>query len=75
MRDFLSAGTSPHLQLPTRVAGPFFDSSFLFFLLSFILPSCEGIFLVLLGVQSLPLMFSRCSVRIVPLVDVFLNYL
>ena len=27
---FLSGETSPHLQLPARVAGPFFDSSFLF---------------------------------------------
>ena len=49
---------------------------FLFsFFLSFVLSSCEGIFLVLLGVQSLLLMFGRCSERIVPFVDVFLMYL
>lgn len=57
--DFLIARTSSRLQLPPRVAGPFFDS---FFFLSFFLPHCEGIFLVLLGVQSLLLMFSRYSV-------------
>ena len=28
---YLSVGTSPHFQLPTRVAGPCFDSFFLFF--------------------------------------------
>ena len=49
-------------------------SYFLFFL-SFILPSCVGIFFVLLGVWGLLLVFSRCSVRIVPFVDVFLMYL
>ena len=48
-----------------------FDSPFL----SFVLPYCEGSFLVFLGVQSLPLMFSRCSVRTVSFVDVFLMHL
>ena len=36
------------------------DSSFF---LSFLLPSCQGIFLVLLGVPSFLLVFSRCSVN------------
>ena len=43
-----------------------------FFFLSFILPGCKGIFLVLLGVQRLQLMFSRCSVITGPFADVFL---
>ena len=34
-----------------------------FFFLSFILPSCMEIFLVILGVQGLLLQFSRCSVK------------
>ena len=51
-------------------------STFLFFLFS--LSSCPvtlGPFLVLLGVQVLLLAFSRCSVRTVPFVEVFLMYL
>ena len=68
------AGTSPHLQLPTRSAGPFPFPLFFLFFLSFILPSCMGTFIVLLGVQDLPLVFSRCFVRI-PFVDVFLMHL
>ena len=48
----------------------------LFFFSSFFPPTgYEGIFLVLLGIRSLPLMFSRCSMTIVPFVDVFLMYL
>ena len=48
---------------------------FLFsFFLSFILPGWERIFLVFLGVQSLLLMISRCSVRTIPFVDVLLTY-
>ena len=43
-------GTSPHLQLSARAAGPFFDSSFLFFFFLSSCPVVEGIFLVLLGV-------------------------
>ena len=39
-----------NLQLSTRIAGPLFYSSFL---LPFILTSCEGIFLISLGIQSL----------------------
>ena len=45
---FLSTGTSPHLQLPTKVSGPFFYSAFLplfFFLSSYL--DAKGIFLVL----------------------------
>ena len=67
-----SAGTSPHLQLPARHAGPFPIPRFF---LSFILSGCEGFFLILWGVWSLLLMFSRCSVRVFPFVDVFLMYL
>ena len=37
---FLSVGTSPCIQLPARVTAPFFDSSFI----SFILLGCKGIF-------------------------------
>lgn len=62
---------SPHLQPPTRVSGPFFDSFSFFFFSFFHLPDCKGIFLVLLFVWSLPQMFSRCSVRTVPFIDVF----
>ena len=36
---------------------------------------CVEIFLVLLGVQGLLLVFSKCCVRITPYVDVFLMYL
>ena len=50
---------------PPRGAGlvllPLF---FLFLLLSFILPSYIGIFLVFLGVPGPLLVFIRCSVRI-----------
>ena len=69
-------GTSPHLQLPTgaQVPSHFLSSSFSL-LLSFVLPGYVGIFLVLLGVQGPLLVFSRCSVRIVPFVDVFLTHL
>ena len=49
-------------QFPTRHAGPFPFPLFFFFL-SFILPSCMEIFLVMLGVQGLLLQFSRCSVK------------
>ena len=35
----------------------------LFFFLSFLIPSCQGIFLVLLGVPSFLPVFSRCSVN------------
>ena len=51
----------------------FLSSSFP--LLSFVLPSYVGIFLVLSGVHGLLLVFSWCSVRIVPSVDVFLMHL
>ena len=47
----------------------------LFLFSSYILPSCDRIFLVLLGVWSLLLMISRCSMRNVPFVDVFSMYL
>ena len=49
-----------------------FLSSCFSLLLSFILPGYMGILLVFLGVRGPLLMFSRCSVRIVPFVDVFL---
>lgn len=39
--------------------------------LSFLLPGFKGIFLILLGVQCLPQMFSRGSVRTVPFVMYF----
>ena len=39
-----------------------------------ILPSYAGIFIVLSGVQGLLLVFSRCSVRIVASIDVFLMH-
>lgn len=42
------------------------------FYLSFLLPGFKGIFLILLGVQCLPQMFSRGSVRTVPFVMYFL---
>lgn len=42
------------------------------FYLSFLLPSFKGIFLILLGVQCLPQMFSRGSVRTVLFVMYFL---
>lgn len=66
----LGAGISPHLQLPTKGVGPF-TFPLLFFFHSI---GCMGILLVLLGVQGLLLVFSSCSVRIVPSVDVFLMY-
>lgn len=47
----------------------------LFFYVSFILPGCQGIFLVLLGPQGILLVLSRCSVITVPFADVFLKYL
>ena len=56
--------------------GVLVPSCFLFsFFLPFILCSYVGIFLVLLGVRGLPLVFSRCSVKFIPFVDVFLIYL
>ena len=63
----LTFGSPPGVLVP---------SHFLFsFFLSFILPGCVGIFLVLLDVWGLLLVFSKSSVRIVPFVDVFLMYL
>ena len=56
-----------------QIPSCFLSSSFP--LLSFILPSYAGIFLVLSGVQGLLLVFSQCSVRIVPSVDVSLMHL
>ena len=55
---------------PSRGAG----SVSLPFFLSFILPGCAGIFLVLLAIWGPLLVFSRCSVRTVSFVDVFLMY-
>ena len=50
-----------HLQLPVRVAGPCFDSSFCFTFA--ILTNYECIFLVLLGFQRLPVIFTKFSVK------------
>lgn len=77
--DFPTAGglsecrTSPLLSSPQGCWSPLISLFLFFFLL--VLPGCVGIFLVLLGVQSPPIVFSRYSVRFVPLVDVFLMYL
>ena len=71
VRGFSECGDLPSPSAPHQGCWSLPDSSFL----SFILPSGEGTFLVLLGVRSLPLMFSRCSVRTVPFVDVLLTYL
>ena len=69
------AEISPLLQLPIGVQVPsrFYSSSFS--LISFILPGYSGIFLVISGVQGPLLVFSWCSVRIIPFVDVFLMHL
>ena len=56
---------------PPSVPSRFLSSSFSL-LFSFILPGYTGILLFLLGVLGLLLVFSMCSVRIVPFVDVFL---
>ena len=56
----------PGVQVP-----PCFPASS-FPLLSFLLPGYVGIFLVLLGVRDPLLVFSRCCVRMVPFVHVFL---
>ena len=73
-RDFpefgnLSSASAP----PSQGAGPI-PLPLLLLLPSFfsILPSYAGIFRVLSGVQDLLLVFSRCSVRTVASVDVFL---
>ena len=60
---------------PPGVLRPSHFLSSFFSLLSFALPSYMGILLVLSGVQGLLLMFSWCSVRIVPSVDVFFMHL
>ena len=72
--SFPGVGPSPLLPLlhPMDV-GPMLFS--LFFYLSFILPACQGIFLVLLSSQGILLVFNRCSVRTVLFADVFLMYL
>ena len=66
-------GIFSHLSsLPgTQVPSCFLSSSFSLFLSS-IPPGYMGIFLGLFGVTGPLLVFSRCSVRIVPFVDVFL---
>lgn len=48
---------------------------FLFFSPLSSYPVTRGFFFVLLCVQSLSLMFSRCSERIVPFIHIFLIYL
>ena len=66
----------PSFSSPPEAQVPFhFLSSSFSLLLSFVLPSYAGIFLVLLGVQGPLLVFNQCSLRIVPFVDVFLMHL
>ena len=60
---------------PPGVQIPYCFLSSSFFLLSFVLPGYARIFIVLSIVQGLLLVFSWCSVRIVPSVDVFLMHL
>ena len=70
MREpLLCFSSPPGLQVPSC----FLSSSFS--LLPSILPCYAGIFIVLSSVQGLLLVFSWCSVRIVPSVDVFLMHL
>ena len=64
-KPLLSFSSPPGAQ----VLSCFLSSSF--FLLPFVLLGYVGIFLVLFGVRGPLLVFSRCSVRIVPFVDVF----
>ena len=59
---------SPYSQLPPKGTDPLL----LPFFPPFILPGYVEIFLILSGIWGLLLEFSRCSVRIVPFVDVFL---
>ena len=66
----LTFSSLPGAQVPSC----FLSSSFPL-LLSSVLPGHMRIFLVLLGVQGPLLVFSRCSVRIVPFVAVFLMHL
>ena len=61
MGFFWVLGTSLHLQLPVSVAGPCLITLFCFTF--FILPDYEWIFLVLLGVQRPPLLFTKYSVE------------
>ena len=60
----------PLLQLSPMGTAPILLPLLFLFPSFFILPGYMGIFLVLLGVRGPLLVFSRCSVRIVPFVDV-----
>ena len=74
-RAFLDAETSSFLQLPPGAQVPIHFPSFSFSLLSFILSSYVGIFLVPFGIWSPLQVFSKCSVRTVSFVNVFLIHL
>ena len=67
--------TFPPSQLPPRGAGPIPIPLSLLFLFSFALPSYVGSFLPFGRSEVFLPAFSRCSVGVVPLVDVFLMYL
>ena len=65
MQDpLLTFSVPPGMQVPSC-----FSSSFS--LLHSVLPGYLGVFLILFDVQGSLLVFSRCSVKIVPFVDVF----
>ena len=66
--------TFPPSQLPPRGAGPVPILLSLFSLFSFALPRYVGEFLAFWEVWGLLPAFSRCSVGVVPRVDVFLMY-
>ena len=72
---FYTCGTSLHLQLPTRVASPLFVILVFFsFFISFFLV-VRRFFLIFLSVWRLLQILSRCSMRMVPFVEVFLMHL
>ena len=65
MQDpFLTFSVPPGMQVPSCFSS--------FSLLHSVLPGYLGVFLILFNVQGSLLVFSRCSVKIVPFVDVFL---
>lgn len=68
-RGFSECGNFSSLSASHKVWWILLVSSLIFFF------SGMGIFLILLDVQSLPLVFNRCFVRIVPFLGIFLMYL